>query len=298
MTGDLIPPALRNRLRDLRLTSRHAIGAQGIGLHRSHSRGAGLEFSQYRAYEPGDDPRQVDWKLYARSDRFFVRESERESPLDVWILLDASASMAQADATRPDWSRLDAARCLAACLGELALRQGDRFGLVGLHEGGLRLLPPGTGTRQRDRLQLELRGLEAGGGFPPESRLAPLWERIGSRDLVVLLSDCFDEAAVALAERLAAARREVLAIQLLTVEERDFPFRGGHRFHDPESGEELLGDGTAMRADYLARFAQAQAALDARLDAAGIRHARHVLDEAPDLALRRLFGRHDAVEYA
>ncbi|KAF1712675.1 DUF58 domain-containing protein [Pseudoxanthomonas kalamensis DSM 18571] len=289
---------MRIRLGELRLTSRHAIGVQGIGLHHSRSRGAGLEFAQYRAYEPGDELRQIDWKLYARSDRFFVRESERESPLDVWILLDASASMAQADGGRPQWSRLDAARCLAACLGELALRQGDRFGLVGLHVDGLRLLPPDTGTRQRDRLHLELRALRAGGAFPSEERLTPLWERIGSRDLVVLLSDCFDDNAVALAERLAAARREVLAIQLLTVEERDFPFRGGHRFHDPETGEELLGDGAAMREEYLARFGRAQATLDARFDAAGIRHARYVLDEAPDLPLRKLFGRHDAAEYA
>ncbi|MGX5731237.1 DUF58 domain-containing protein [Pseudoxanthomonas beigongshangi] len=298
MSYDPIPPEVRSRLKDLRLTSRRAIGGQGIGVHRSRSRGAGLEFAQYRAYEPGDEPRQIDWKLYARSDRFFVREAERESPLAVWILIDASASMAQADAARPDWSRLHAAKALAACLAELALRQGDRFGLVALREDGLRLVAPASGTRQRDRLLLELHGLSARGGFPALPALAPLWERIGAGDLVILLGDCFDDASVDLVERLAAARREVLVIPLLTVEERDFSFTGGHRFRDPETGEELLGDGAAMRTDYLARFATARRELKARLDACGIRHADYFLDQALDLPLRRLFGARDAAEYA
>jgi hypothetical protein len=81
-------------------------------MHASRSKGAGLEFAQYRAYEPGDEPRRIDWKLFARSDKFFVREAEEESPIAIWILLDASASMAQADRVRPDWSRFDAAKLL------------------------------------------------------------------------------------------------------------------------------------------------------------------------------------------
>ena len=99
MPDALIPPEVRARLPELRLGARRAVGYRGIGLHRSRSRGAGLEFAQYRAYEPGDEPRQIDWKLYARSDRFFVREAERESPLAVWLLVDASASMARKSTT-------------------------------------------------------------------------------------------------------------------------------------------------------------------------------------------------------
>lgn len=296
MAHDLIPADVRSRLKDLRLTARRAIGAQGIGVHHSRSRGAGLEFAQYRAYEPGDELRQIDWKLYARSDRFFVREAERESPLTVWIVLDATASMTQRDGERG--TRFDAARRLTACIAELALRQGDRFGLLVLHGDGVRLVSPGNGARQRDQLLLALHGLTAGGTFPAADKLAPVWERIGAGDLVLALSDGFDEAMIALIERLAAARREVLAIQLLTAEERDFPFTGGHRFRDPETGEELLGDAVALRADYLARFADAQRLLDARLDASGIRHARYYTDQPLDLPLRRLFGARDAAEYA
>ncbi|MFC3714064.1 DUF58 domain-containing protein [Sphingoaurantiacus capsulatus] len=290
MSDDLIPPGVRSRLKRLRLAARRAVGVQGIGAHRSRSRGSGLEFAQYRAYEQGDEPRQIDWKLYARSDKFFVREAERESPLTLWVLIDLSASMGQGDAARPGYARLDAARTLAACLAELAIAEGDRFGLIALHEDGLRMVPPGSGPRHRDRLLIELHRLAAGGGFPAPDRLAALWERVAARDLVVLLSDCFDDGAVALVERLAAAGRETLAIQLLTAEERDFPFSDGRKFRDPETGDELIGDGRAMRDDFIARFAAARAALDARFDAAGIRHAAHILDEAPDLPLQRLFG--------
>lgn len=293
---DLIPPDVRSRLRSLRLVTRRAVGAHGIGLHQSHSRGAGLEFAQYRAYEPGDELRQIDWKLYGRSDKFFVREAERESPVAVWILIDASGSMGQADAPRPDYSRLDAAKGIAAALADLAMRQGDRFGFMALGDAGLALLPPATGPRQRDRLLLDLLRIDVARGFAAEAQLGPVWERIGAHDLVILLSDCFDEGAVALAEKLAAAGRETLVIEMLTAAERDFSFQGGYRFRDPETGEELLADGAALRSEFLARFGAAREALHARLDAAGIRHAPHVLDEPIDLPLRRLFAGHGAAE--
>lgn len=289
--SDLIPPDVRHRLKELALAARKAVGDRGIGAHASHSRGSGLEFAQYRPYERGDEPRQIDWKLYGRSDRFFVREAERESPVVLWIVLDASASMTQADMARPDWSRLDAGRVLAACLGELALAQGDRFALVGLRDDGLRFVPPAGGRRQRDRLALELHALTAGGGPVAEAALGPLWERIGRRDLVVMLSDFFDDGTVDLACRMAAAGREVLAIQLLTTDERDFAFHGGYRFRDPETDEEIIGDGAALRADYLTRFEEAKATLHARCDAVGIRHAELVLDQPIDRPLRDLFGR-------
>lgn len=287
---ELIPPGLRARLRELRLVARSVAGAQGIGLHSSRSRGAGLEFAQYRAYEPGDEPRRIDWKLYARSDRYFVREADRDSPLTVWLLLDASASMMQSDAARPDWTRLDAARALAACVIELALRQGDRFGLATAGGAGLGLVAAGSGPRQRDRCLLALHALRAQGGWPAQVRLRPLWERIGAGHLVLMLGDHFDDACVELIERLAIARREVLSVQILTVEERDFPFRGGHRFRDAETGAELLTDAGASRAAFVNAFAAARRVLKARLAASGIRHVEYLLDQPLDAPLRHFFG--------
>ncbi|WP_411849423.1 DUF58 domain-containing protein [Stenotrophomonas sp. LGBM10] len=284
-----IPADVRSRLKALRLLPRRARGTHGIGQHASRSRGAGLEFAQYRAYEPGDELRQIDWKLYARSDRFFVRESERESPVTVWVLVDTSASAAQADRAHPQWSRLDHACATAACLVELALQQGDRFGLIAVGGDGVRLVPAGSGPRQRDRVHLLLRQLRARGGWPPAHLLRPVWERVQAGDMLVALGDGFDDAGTALLERLAAARREVMHIQLLSAEERDFPFTDGHRFRDPETGEELLGDGRAIRDAYLARFEQAQRALHARLQGAGIAAATGYLDQPLDAPLRALF---------
>ena len=286
-----IPPEIRSRLRRLALRTRSDLGSRGFGMHSSRNKGSGIEFAQYRAYEPGDEPRRIDWKLFARSDKFFVREAEEESPVSVWILIDASASMGQADRSAPDWSRLDAAKLLALCIAELAQMQGDRFGWIALQSGALGLAEPRGGRAQIDRLQIDFARLQAAGTFPDAGTLAPLWERIGAHDLVLFLSDCFDDSGIALIERLAKAGREVLAVQMLTVEERDFPFDGGYRFLDQESGDALIGDGKALRETFLGRFAAARAALDARLDRAGIRHTAYVLDEAIDQPLQVFFGR-------
>lgn len=286
----MIPAELRARLRDLRLLPRSATMAGGLGLHASRSRGAGLEFAQYRGYEPGDEPRRIDWKLFARSDRYFVREAERDSPLIVWIVVDASASMAVDDVVGATLSKLAAAKLLAACTIELALRQGDRFGIIGLSGQGVAFVHEGSGSRQRDRCLLELDRLSASGELPDEAQLRPVWERVQAGALVLFISDGFDEQLTELALRLAAARRDVLSIQLLSTAERDFPFKDGCRFVDPETGAELRVDARAARREYLERFSAARAELAQRLTAAGIRHATHVLDQPLDGALRSLFG--------
>jgi uncharacterized protein (DUF58 family) len=286
-----IPPEVRSRLRRLSLRTRRDMGDRGFGMHASRNKGSGLEFAQYRAYEPGDEPRRIDWKLFARSDKFFVREAEQESPVSVWILIDGSASMAQADRARPHWSRMDAAKLLALCIAELAMMQGDRFGWMTLQAGALGVADPHRGRAQFDRMQVEFSRLVPSGAFADAATIAPLWERIAAHDLVIFLSDCFDESGIAMIERLAKAGREVLCVQMLTVEERDFPFDGGFRFRDPETAEELVTDGAALRETFLARFAAARAALDDRLDAAGIRHTAYVLDEPVDAPLQTFFGR-------
>jgi len=290
--NDLIAPLVRARLRALHLRMRRPTHTPGIGLQSSRNQGPGLEFAQYRAYQPGDDPRSVDWKLYARSDRHFVREAERESPLSVWLLIDCSASMAQSDPDNLTWTRLAAARSVAACVMELALAQGERFGLVAVNDRGIALLPAGSGTRQRDRCLQQLHALRAQGQWPDETALQPLWQHLGANALVLLLSDGFDEASVLLAERLAAARRELRFIQILSVGERDFRFRGDFRFRDPETGDEVLGNAEAMRVDFLARFAQAQTQLQKRLAASGIDLATLYLDQPVDTPLQHWFADH------
>lgn len=285
-----IPPELHARLRDLRLGMRGPSIGDGLGMHASRSRGAGLEFAQYRGYEPGDEPRRIDWKLFARSDRYFVRDAERDSPLTVWILIDASASMAQSDRARAEFSKLEAAKLLAACVIDLALRQGDRFGVIGLSNDALQFVGEGAGPRQRDRCMIELERMSSAGGVAGEAQLAPLWDRIRPGSLVVMLSDGFDDRLIDLAVRLSSTRREVVSIQLLTAEERDFPFQGGMLLRDPETGVEKRVDSERARKDFLERFGAARAALARRLAASGIAHVEHVLDRPTDEPLRQLFG--------
>lgn len=284
-----LPPELRSRLRRLSIVPRRAAMLASAGLHDSRNKGGGLEFAQYRAYERGDDLRSIDWKLYARSDRFFVRDAERESPIAVWMVLDASASMAQADLARPNWSRFDAARRLAAALMEIALYQGDRFGLVVEAADGPMVLTPNSGGRHRDRVLLTLAPMTPTGVADWERDVAVFGEQMAPRDLIIVLSDGFDEGCIATAVRLAASGRDVSLIQILTGDERDFPFDQGYRFHDPETGQALIGDGRALRRDFLARFAAARAALGERLDAAGVRHVEHFIDEDADQPIRALF---------
>jgi uncharacterized protein (DUF58 family) len=288
MSAALIPPDVYARLAGLRLHARLATG-QGIGAHNSRARGAGLEFAQYRAYEPGDEPRRVDWKLYARSDRFFVREAERDSPLTVWAIVDASASMAQIDSHAPERSRIVSARTIAACIAELALRQNDRFGLIVAGGSGLNVVDAAYGRRQRDRIDFELRRIEPNGHFPARDALRPVWEKIAASSVVLMISDGFEEGATALAEKLAAAQREVGVVRVLTADERDFRFEGSPRFRDPEAvGDQRRVDAAAAREGFLQRFGAARSELRRRLAAVGIRVEEHVTDEAVDGLLRRL----------
>ena len=283
-----LPASVRAGLRGLQLRPRRARGGRGIGLHASVQQGEGLEFSQYRAYQPGDEPRRVDWKLYARSEKLFVRQSQRDAPLTIWLLLDASASMVQADRDTPHWRRWDMACQLAACITELAIAQGDALGLAVVGPNGLQLLPATSALRQRDALALQLARTTPAGQWPDDSRLTPLWARIGRDDLVIAISDGFEVGLSTALERLSASGRDTWLAQLLTTEERDFPFAAGHRFVDPETGRELPGHGPALRAGYLQRFAAAQDDLHARLRAAGVQVATGVSDETTTAVLGRL----------
>jgi uncharacterized protein (DUF58 family) len=284
----LIPTDLRARLRGLRFGGGLRARGRGLGQHAGRNLGAGLEFEQYRAYEQGDEPRRVDWKLYARSDRFFVRDATRESPLKIWALLDATASMGQADRPRPDFTKLDAAKLMIACLGEIAGNQGDAFGVIAVGAEASAYVPAGTGARHGDRLLQCVDRIRCGGGYPAPARLRSLWERIGAHDAVVTISDGFEPGIVQLAAGLATARRQVLFLGLVSREERDFPFAGGFLFRDPETGQQLGVDAEAARDEFLARFKASRAALGRELAASGVVYVDHCLDDSPDVALRRL----------
>ncbi|MEO0975534.1 MAG: DUF58 domain-containing protein, partial [Pseudomonadota bacterium] len=250
-----VDPQVLAQLRDLALVARRVVEGMLSGSHASRQRGAGLEFNQYRTYEPGDDPSRIDWQLYARSDRYFVREAQRESQLTLWCFLDLTRSMGQRSEQIAGWDKLAYAKALCASLAWLALRQGDAFGLLGMQEERLYYLPCRRGRRHYDRFCSVLSPLDVAGTWPQEATLHGVWEHLRSPGLAVLVTDLFEyEAEISrLASKLATAGKDVLVVQLLTAAERDFPWTGERRFRDRESGEERVVEATRHAGDYRAR---------------------------------------------
>lgn len=290
MSGrDTLQPRALARIRDLRLLARLVVEGSLHGLHRSRQLGAGMEFNQYRQYEPGDDPRQIDWRLYARSDKVFVRQSERESHVAVWLVVDTSASMQQPSSDIESWTRLDYARAVAASLAWLSRQQGDGFGLIGLSDHGPDFLPLGADEQHLDRMLLALQRLQAQGQWPGADQLDTVWQQMASPGLVVLISDFFQREGEieTLIAKLQAGGKEVLTLQLLTQDEQDFSYRGNVEFVDRETGKIVQADAQAIRDDYLTSFGQAKSALARRLAGMGVEHFCATIEQPVDDVLWR-----------
>lgn len=290
----LLSPALLAALRGQELTARRTLDGALIGGHASALPGAGLEFSQYRSYRPGDDPRRVDWKLFSRSGRYFVREAEGERSVTVRIVLDASASMAMAG---NGTTKFDRGRELAAGIAWLAHRQGDAVGVATINDRAPAIAPPSRSRHQVHRILDLLDRAVPSGRWPEWSRVEPQFTAGGGRGIVVLISDLHDhtdELRVA-ARKLAAFRHDLAVLQLVTEEEESFGWHGPVAFEALEGGAIVELDADRAREEYLAARAADRADLarsfaDLRAD-----HAIISLAEAPATALRRwLAGRRAA----
>lgn len=242
----MLTPEYLHALQNLPLAARRA--AEGLlhGAHLSRRKGAGMEFSQYRPYQPGDDLRRLDWRLAARSDRYYLRESEVDTSLVVHLVLDATASMNHQDDN--GLSKLQYGRLLCAALAYVASQQGDAVSLTVLHPGGLRHLPPRADARQLSRLYHALETTEAAGQFPDSATLAPLTAR-RQPALTICVSDLYeaDNEIERLLTRLRAAAGEVLLLHLMAHNELDFTFKGAITFEDLETGQQLQLDAGQQR---------------------------------------------------
>ncbi len=239
----LATSAIRAQTADLDLVIRHVLAGLGHGLHAGRERGAGVEFSEYRAYAPGDEWRRVDWKLLARADRYYVREAERDSHVAVWLLLDASASMAEPSRRLPGVDKLGFARTVLACVAAIAQRQGDAFGLV--VAGGYRMsvTPASRGPRQMHRVLAQLQRAQAGGSLPDATALRASLHFARAPSLVFAVSD-FLEWPSPLSEallRLRAMQHDVRLLCLQTEAEAEGRFAVGTGYRDPEAPETADG---------------------------------------------------------
>jgi uncharacterized protein (DUF58 family) len=183
----LLSPAELLRLGSLDFVARLVVEGFLAGRHRSPERGGSLEFAEHRPYVPGDDLRRIDWKVFGRSDRYYVRESEEETNLRAVLVLDASASMAWAG--EGPVSKFEYARLLAAALGHLLLAQQDAVGLAAFAGGLTAFFPPRGGPNQRVVLMEALAGLEAAGETWPDAPFRALAERLPRRGVLIVISD-------------------------------------------------------------------------------------------------------------
>jgi uncharacterized protein (DUF58 family) len=241
-----IDPAVLARIGNLELVARSVVDGVINGLHRSPYFGASVDFAEHRGYVPGDDIRRVDWRVFARTDKYFVKEFEADSNSNFSVLLDVSKSMSFGARL----SKLDYAKTLAACLTYLVSKQRDRVGLVTFDEEVIDHVPPSA-----KHLDVVLHTLDKAVAKRP-GRLGPplrkLAEHFGRRGIVVVISDLYEEPEEIL-DALGLIRfrgNDVIVFHVLDPAEVDFTFTDASSFEDLESGEQLPVVPDALREQY------------------------------------------------
>lgn len=282
------------RLASLDLRARVIAEGLLVGTHRSRRLGSSTEFAEHKLYVPGDDVKRIDWRTYARTDRYFVRRYEEENQLDVYLITDTSASMRYAGGARGSYhvSKLTFAKTLAAALAWVTLRQRDAVSLTLFADEQVLFVPPQARPDHLQRLMAELERIEAKGTTQTAPVVSMLAQRVKRRSLIVLFSDLLD-VADDLMQRLGEMRQrgsDVIVLHTLDPDELEFPYDGVVRFEDLEGERVVQVDAPGVRTAYLAevkRFLERHRTEAARHD---LRYVLARTDESPVLLLRRALG--------
>ena len=248
-----LDPEVLQKLGDLELVAREVVEGLRVGSHRSPLRGFSTEFSHHRQYAPGDAIRDIDWRVYGRTDRYYTKLYEAETNYDCTILIDASASMTYASGKV---SKLEYAKFLAASLAYLVLKQRDSVGLSIFDSDVREYLPPRSAMGvilQIDRL---LRDIDPAPKTGIAKQLHDIALLMNRRSFVVLISDLFSEVDDILAglDHLRFDGHNVIVLQTLDPYEIEFPFEGTWRFEGLEEELPLTTQAERIRDDYLASF--------------------------------------------
>ena len=245
-----LDPAVIARIGSMELRARTIVEGFLIGLHRSPYQGFSVEFSEYRQYMPGDDPSLIDWKLYARSDRHYVKKFEEETNLECHLLVDVSGSMGYGSAgvTKHEYGAY-----LAASIAYLMNRQHDAVGLLVFAEQVLRHLPVSRRPGHLRRVLLTLDALECGEGSDLSKPLNQLAEALLRRGMVVVISDLLDDPERVLRglRHLRFRGADVVVFHVMDHAELTFPFERATRFQDLETDEEVRIIPALVRDHYL-----------------------------------------------
>jgi uncharacterized protein (DUF58 family) len=286
-TRDLrfLDPGIIARLGTMELKARTVVEGFLSGLHRSPYKGFSVEFAEYRQYLPGDDLNTLDWKVYARTDRHYVKKFEEETNLECHLLLDQSASMAYRGAA--PMSKLEYGSVLAASLAFLMNRQRDATGLIAFDEQIRFRLPAAGRPGHLHALLLALERIQPGLRSNVGRPLHQLAEALLKRSLVVLISDLLDdpEPVIKGLRHLKFRGTDVVVFQVLDPNELTFPFKGAAKFKDIETDEEVVADPARARRDYLRELAGLTLRYDRELRGAGIDYVQLDTSQPLDFAL-------------
>ncbi len=282
--GALIDPQTLMRIKSLQMRARVAVEGFIKGIHRSPYHGFSVEFSEYREYSPGDDPRFLDWRLFARSDRYYVKRFEDETNLRCYLVLDTSRSMSY---TSGSYRKIDYARTAAATIAYFLSLQRDAVGLIAFEDKITEYLParyrPGHLRRLLAALEREPEGRATNLAEPLEQIAAT----VRKRGLIVLISDLLAPVDL-LKTRLGYLRsrgHDVVVLRILDPAEVTFAFTTAAMFHDVESGRELYIDPGMARAEYLRRFAAHAADIEKSCVDLGIEFEAITIDTPLELVL-------------
>ena len=280
-----LDPAVIARLGTMELKARTVVEGFLSGLHRSPYKGFSVEFAEYRQYIPGDDLSTLDWKVYARTDRHYVKKFEEETNLECHLLLDISASMAYRGAA--PMSKLEYGSVLAASLAFLMNRQRDATGLIAFDDQIEFRMPAGARPGHVHSLLLALERLQPGTRSDVARPLHQLAEALVKRSLVVLISDLLDDPAPVIKglKHLRFRGTDVVVFQLLDPNELTFPFRDASRFRDLENADEVTADPSSIRGAYLRELATLTLTYDRELRGAGIDYVQLDTSQPLDFAL-------------
>jgi hypothetical protein len=247
----LLKPSLLNSINGLELVARTIVEGFMSGSNKSQSIGAGQEFSQYRSYQPGDDLRQLDWKMFARSERYFIKEAEIETNITVKFMLDASRSMAYSE---NEISKLQFAKVMIAALAFLARKQGDTFGLFTVNDQQIKSILPRFEQQQFIRLLTELINVKSEGAWEKAKGIEQLFDHHG-KELIIFITDLYDDGQdiQQFISRLKTIRNEVIVFHLIGKHETQLDFDGSFTFEDLETKVKTKADTRTQQIDYKER---------------------------------------------
>ena len=295
--AQFLDPAVLARISNLELRARHVVEGFIQGLHRAPHLGASTDFAEHRPYMPGDDTRRVDWRLFARTDRYYVKEFEADTNTNFFVMLDVSRSMGYG-------RKLEYACTLAACLGYFSSLQRDRVGMATFANGIVEYIPPSA-----KHLRLVLHALDHAQRSVPDKPGAParyrdvfqrLADTVRRRSMVAIISDLYEEPddVVAAVNCLRGRGNDIMVMHVLDPVERDFPFTEASNFVDLESGEQMPVIPEYLREDYRQLMAQHIETLGRRLGGQNVDYAQFDTDEPMDRALFKFLSARKSLDRA